>query len=57
MYGVRYRETYEKTYFVNEVDATTREEAIEWVREGIQNGNLDGPEVCVNSTFSAKQIN
>lgn len=56
MYAVRYRETYEKTYFVDEADATTKKEAIAWVGERIENGYLDGPEECVNSTFSAKRI-
>ena len=43
-HAIKYRETYERTYFVK---ADTFEEACEKLEDAIQNGNIDGPEECV----------
>ncbi len=51
---VDYYETYSKSY---EVEANSKEEAEEIVREGIRKGELDPPENCTDSWYETLEMN
>ncbi len=51
---VDYYETYSKFY---EVEANSKEEAEEIVRESIRNGELDPPENCSDSWYETLEMN
>lgn len=47
-HAIKYRETYESTYFIQ---ADTFEEACEKLEDAIQNGKINGPEECVAAEY------
>lgn len=52
-YLVDYYETYSKSY---EIEASSKEEAEDEIRYGIQEGKLDPPENCSESWFETEKI-
>ena len=61
IYAIKYRETYEKTYFVK---AETFNLARKKLKDNIREGNIDGPECCCKTEFiddskeyDAKELN
>lgn len=53
-YLVDYYETYTKSY---EIEANSKEEAEEEIKYGIQEGELDPPEICSDSWCEVMEIN
>lgn len=53
-YEVTYTESYARTY---EVEADSKDEAIEMVNEGICEGRLKGPDDCYDSDYTVSIIN
>ena len=47
-YAINYMETYERTYFVK---ADSYDEAEEKLKNAIMEGEIDGPEYCVDSKY------
>lgn len=52
-YLVDYYETYSKSY---EIEASSKEEAEEKVKDGIREGKLDPPENCSDSWCETEEI-